>query len=855
MAPPSSEPAREDGKGGLEAALGGASLQFRRRLGAGAIVVVTLVVGISTLLAWRQYDDEKKKSLVELQARVVLASNVFDTYFAGQLSLLSSVAAAPSVVESDRPAMRVYFARLEAGRAKTFTGGIGWIDRQGISRLSTNPQIGPAVSVADRSYFKAVVSTGAPFVSEGLVTRRANRRVVIMAVPTRDSTGRLTGVLAGALELRASPTDQRSIDLGFGGLITLDRARQQITLASFARPTNAAILPRIKNGEGVLVDVDGLDGSSGRVVAYANSKAPGWTTVIDRPASTVFAPAREGLVLELVVIGGAAFAVLCIIGWALMRSRHEQEAERLQIRQWDELSQSLGDASATGEVSLALGAALSTAFPEARVIVAVREDDSSGLTVSTFEPPGAERLSSDDPSVGAIAALASEATDHVALAGAELEPVLGQSIAELKPAMRSLYGLPLRTQSGRPTGSMTLLLPDDRALSAAEESLLVAHAEHASRALARARRHEREHDVAIALQRSLLPEALPAIEGLDFAGRYNAGGVGLAVGGDWYDAVRRPDGMLHLTVGDVAGRGISAAVLMGQLRNAFRALAYDHTSPAEIARRLTRLVPLDGMATAVFLTIDPYTGEVAYASTGHPPSLLLDLEATTVTRLDQANAPPLGWAAADEISEARLTLPANGAVLAYTDGLVERRGSSIDDGIDRLAELLRDGSQLSAAEAADRLLDYLVIPLSATDDIALLLVRHVGVPSVVEIEIPADSTLMHGVRTRLRTWLGRRGFGEEQQTDAVLAVSEACNNAIEHGYSGRTGTIKLRFEHRADLLTFTIEDEGIWRTPEPDPTRGRGTLIMKATMDRTSIAHNGSGTRVELELKPRFEAL
>ena len=81
------------------------------------------------------------------------------------------------------------------------------------------------MSVADRSYFKAVVSTGAPFVSEGLVTRNANRRVVIMAVPTRDGAGRLTGVLVGALELRASPTDQRSIDLGFEGLIILDRAR------------------------------------------------------------------------------------------------------------------------------------------------------------------------------------------------------------------------------------------------------------------------------------------------------------------------------------------------------------------------------------------------------------------------------------------------------------------------------------------------------------------------------------------------------------------------------------------------------------------------------------------------------
>ena len=216
---------------------------------------MTLVVGISTLLAWRQYDDEKQKALAELQSRAALASTVFNTYFAGQLALLSSVAAAPAVVDTDQPAMKAYFMRLENGKTKTFTGGIAWIDRQGFSRISTNPRSGEPVSVADRSYFKAVVSTGGPFVSEGLVTRNANRRVVIMAVPTRNLSGRLTGVLIGALELRASPTDQRTIDLGFEGLIILDRARHQVTLASFAPPKNAAILPRIKNGEGVLTDV------------------------------------------------------------------------------------------------------------------------------------------------------------------------------------------------------------------------------------------------------------------------------------------------------------------------------------------------------------------------------------------------------------------------------------------------------------------------------------------------------------------------------------------------------------------------------------------------------------------------
>ena len=255
---------------------------------------------------------------MELKARVVLASTVFDTYFAGQLGLLNSIAASPAVVATDQAAMRIYFKRLEGGQAKPFTGGLGWIDREGVSRVSSNrPNGAPPLSVADRSYFKAVVATGGPFVSEGLVARTANRRVVIMAVPTRDSAGRLTGVLAGALELKPSPTDQRSIDLGFAGLVILDRAGQQVTLASFARPDERRHPLPDQDREGVLTDVRGLDGSSGRVVAYANSKAPGWTTVIDRPASTVFAPARRGLFLELVVIGAAALAVLCIIGWAL----------------------------------------------------------------------------------------------------------------------------------------------------------------------------------------------------------------------------------------------------------------------------------------------------------------------------------------------------------------------------------------------------------------------------------------------------------------------------------------------------------------------------------------------------------
>src|SRR5262249_43480 len=105
---------------------------------------------------------------------------------------------------------------------------------------------------------------------------------------------------------------------------------------------------------------------------------------------------------------------------------------------------------------------------------------------------------------------------------------------------------------------------------------------------------------------------------IDLAGRYSAGGVGLEVGGDWYDALRRPDGIVHFTVGDVAGRGIGAAVLMGQLRNAYRPLAFEHTSPAEIARRLLRHVPHAGRAGGGGPSASPSTRTPARSSTARP---------------------------------------------------------------------------------------------------------------------------------------------------------------------------------------------------------------------------------------------
>ena len=132
------------------------------------------------------------------------------------------------------------------------------------------------------------------------------------------------------------------------------------------------------------------------------------------------------------------------------------------------------------------------------------------------------------------------------------------------------------------------------------------------------------------------------------------------------------------------------------------------------------------------------------------------------------------------------------------------------------------------------------------DDVALLVVRPVGVPARMDVEIPSDPATLAGLRRLLRTWLELRGLGEEEREDAVLSVSEACNNAIEHGYRGQAGVIRLVLEHRAATLEIAIEDSGTWREPSPTPERGRGIQIMRAVMHDAKIEHATHGTRVTL---------
>ena len=192
-------------------------------------------------------------------------------------------------------------------------------------------------------------------------------------------------------------------------------------------------------------------------------------------------------------------------------------------------------------------------------------------------------------------------------------------------------------------------------------------------------------------------------------------------------------------------------------------------------------------------------------------------------------------------------LPPRATLVAYTDGLVERRDAPVDVGIDRVTSMVAAGAGATADALASAVLDGALGESPSHDDVALLVVRLLGTPAVLDVEVPASPASLAPLRHRLRAWLTLRGVGEARAADTVLAVSEACNNAIEHAYATRAGTVRVVAEHLGATLRIVVEDAGGWRETEPDPERGRGIPIMHGIMERVEIERQPAATRVTLE--------
>jgi serine phosphatase RsbU (regulator of sigma subunit)/anti-sigma regulatory factor (Ser/Thr protein kinase) len=411
--------------------------------------------------------------------------------------------------------------------------------------------------------------------------------------------------------------------------------------------------------------------------------------------------------------------------------------------------------------------------------------------------------------------------------------------------VRSLAVVPLVVE-GRVTGLLQIGTRAPRHFNRDELALLQLVADRMALAIDRARTYEHHHAIAETLQRSLLPDRLPQLPDAELAGQYLPG-AGATVGGDWYDVLTLPDGEVALVMGDVVGRGVRAASVMGQLRSACRIYAAQGQGPAEVVRCLNEFAHDLGsgeMATLVYLALDPSSGRGRFVGAGHPPPLLRSPDCATVY-VDAEAQLPLGAVRRVHYVEHPIELAPGAMVVLYTDGLVERRDASLDEGLDRLAEAVAAAPD-EPEGCCDFVLQSLLGGHRAGDDVALLALQRIEPRAEpLSLLLPAAAQTLRSLRRSLRTWLRAAGADSDEVYDLTLAANEAAANAVEHAY----GPVEAHYQVEAALADGVVEivvrDFGRWRLSR-DSNRGRGLPLMEGLTDELTVERADEGTVVRM---------
>jgi PAS domain S-box-containing protein len=359
---------------------------------------------------------------------------------------------------------------------------------------------------------------------------------------------------------------------------------------------------------------------------------------------------------------------------------------------------------------------------------------------------------------------------------------------------------------------------------------------------------EREHRIAETLQRSLLPDRLPEIPGVLLAARYVPASTDMEIGGDWYDVVQLPDGRVGLAIGDVAGHGLRAASTMGQMRMALRVCALEERSPTRVVTRLRHLVrgQLDSeFATLVYLVFDPDSGTVRFANAGHPPPLVVEGK-EGASYLEGGLGPPLGAVGfPDRYLDVTYHLAAGSTLFLFTDGLVERRGATIRDGLDRLKALVA-----ASDEDLEAMCDHLLLSMvegDVSDDVALLALRPVRLASEpLLLRLPAEPYVLASLRQTLRRWLKEIEATPQVANDILIACGEACANVIQHAYGAKEGLLEVDLVLLDGTVEVTIRDRGTWR-PISGRDGGHGERLMRGLMDSVDVNSGPGGTIVQMK--------
>jgi anti-sigma regulatory factor (Ser/Thr protein kinase) len=406
--------------------------------------------------------------------------------------------------------------------------------------------------------------------------------------------------------------------------------------------------------------------------------------------------------------------------------------------------------------------------------------------------------------------------------------------------IRSLLGVPLLV-GDRVLGVLHVGSLRSRRFTPEECELLQLAADRAALAIEQASLYEQRY-LAETLQQQLLPD-LGSVPGVELASSYLPASL-KTLGGDWYDAFPLPGGRTAVAVGDVVGHGVAAAAAMAQLRTTLRAYAVDGHPLAEVVGRMNRLMWQLGpraMTTLSFVVLDAEAGTLEHVSAGHPPPLAVGADGSSAYLPVSSNMP---LAAAPETRFQSTVHPyaVGTTILLYTDGLVERRGESIDTGLERLRAVASGAAGVQ--DMCDRVAARLV-PEQRADDVAMIAVRVPSPPAVLSKRWPAERRILVEIRQELRRWLRARGADDDEAYDITVACQEACANAAEHAYGPGPRSFLLEAACDAGGVRLTVRDEGRWRAPRGEH-RGRGIALMRMLMDDVEVESGEQGTRVVL---------
>ncbi|MFF5080964.1 SpoIIE family protein phosphatase [Actinoplanes sp. NPDC000266] len=410
------------------------------------------------------------------------------------------------------------------------------------------------------------------------------------------------------------------------------------------------------------------------------------------------------------------------------------------------------------------------------------------------------------------------------------------------PAAEPDAVLPLPDTSGATVGELRVWSSPGGPL---EPAVLAQLARLIGLRLENARLYETEHRIASTLQHSLLPQSLPRMPGAIVASRYLPGSHEAEVGGDWYDVIVAPGDQLFLVIGDVVGKGVQAAAVMGQLRNALRAYILEGFDCGEALTRLNRLVDNLGrrqFATVVCVRYDPVTRGLHYSSAGHPSPVVVHPGRLGTFLYSSALGPPIGALTDADYPTLAAGAPPGSRLLLYTDGLVEDRKVGIDSG---LAELTADAAK--PAEHVEDLLDELLAKAARRrrrDDIALLALE-VTEPREFVLRLPAEPGRLSVLRRRLEDFLTAGDVPEDDIFDLTVAVSEAAANAIEHPVEPAEPVITVEASLTDDAVVVVVRDTGTWRDTSSESYRGRGLALIGA-LSELSVSRSAQGTSVTL---------